>query len=531
MLKRIAQALVEKLAPGITERRVATVPADWDAGMAGNSFDDWVIRQMLPQAAEATLGSAMCGDLRMQGQLFNSMMDTWDSLSANDRVLGDAVVGAPWELVPFADPHGNVSAKAKERHALVEAALDGMTPDPFSNELDRDGLLKQLARGTLLGHEVSEFLWERRTFDGRPAILPRAMARAGPSYYGYSTTSGRRLRFRPSPGAGWTDFPRHKFLAQICPAHGGHPSQGARLRVLVKYWAGITYGWEWLLVYANKFGSPFRWATYAKNNKEVKGNLLAMLANLGTAGYAVFPEGTRLEMHEASKAAGDLPHTLLMKLANQACDIVIRGEVQTSGTDGKTGLSNGDVQGGVRREALQGVCNTVCTTMQQFARMVCELNYGDCEECPQFTCEIPEPEDAKQNAETDKTLMEMGIPLRMDELRKRHDKGAPVKGETVLYKGALIEWDDEAVIKTAEEAAAEAAEAEQRKAEAKTSKDGKAGRKELKAAKALAERPDVTVEEMLEWVLTTAVISGAKDFQRDAREADGRQPAEGGTDA
>ncbi len=488
-----------------------------DLGMSGNVWDEQVQRAMMPQEVEAILSGALSGDLRDQQRLFLSMMDTWAKLADNVRAVEDQLVSAPWEVIPFKDADGNVTESAKAKAALVEAALHGMTPDPSRQELDRDGLLKGLARGNLTGHAVYEILWEQRLHEGSPAILPRAVRRTGPAHYGYPGNS-RLFRFRTRPGNAWQDFPENKFLLHIVPAHEGHPAQAARIRTLAKYWGASTYGFEWLMIYGNKFGMPFRFATYKKESTQLKGQLLAMLANLGTAGYGVFPEGTKIEMHEAGKSAGELPMPLLMKLSDQACDLVIRGETSTGGTGERQGFSKGDVQAGVRRESLQGYCNNAVTTLNQAARFICLLNYGTLDECPSFRCEIPEPEDAKANAETDAILAGLGLPLRMEDLYTRHDKTPPGPGDIVLLNDRLVKWEETALLSDPADA--------KTKAPAKTMAapnaapevpppGGKAPPKQLAASKAPA---PVTLEDVMEQLLVRATINGAERFEKDAAE-------------
>lgn len=495
----------------LTAARATKPPEDMpDAGLSGSAWECQLQRAMTPREAESVLESAYGGDLGAQRQLLNSMLDTWAMLATAKRTVEQAVIAAPFEVMPWRDGEADVTPQAAERRDLVAEAFQGMRPDPLRGELDRDGLLRLCAAGELAGHQVIEVLWERRLWRGRMVILPRAVKRVGTQHYGYQG-SGLVLRFRPNTGTAWGDFPADKFLVHLAPVHEGHPVQAGRWRVLAKFWSGAMYGWEWMLGYTNRFGTPFRMATYKKGQENVKAQLVAMLGALGHAGYGAFPEGVKLELQQATHGSGDLPQATLMKLADQAAELVMLGEVQSSGRDGRTGLSNGEQQGNVRRDALQGYCNATVTTLNQLARMVLSQNYGSQDWCPWFAAEIPEPEDAKANAERDKTLTEAGVPITLEQLQSRHDLTAPADGDVVLMGGQLIKWNAAAIGQPSAQNVTPAGR--------ETDKKGKP----LTAAFTPA---PPSLEEAMERLITAALIAGVDDFKTEAAEAAARETNE-----
>jgi phage gp29-like protein len=405
-----------------------------DAGVAGTAYDDPVNRIIFPATAESVLAGAWGGDMRDTINLFISACDTWDRLADNMRTVENALCSAPFEFQPAALPDGTVTDSAKEKAELVDFALKNLRPDPANREVGRDGLLKILARGSIVGHAVAEIVWHDRLQDwnGQQWILPRYAVNVGARWYGYPRIPGG-LKFRNQLGA-WENFPKLRFLPHVVSATDAHPSQAGRFRTLVKYWMANVYGFKWLMEFTQRFGTPFRWATYAERNAQVKTQLLNMLANLGSSGYGAFPEGTKLELLDA-KNAGDLPQDLVIRMTNQACDIVIRGETASSGSEGAGGLGNtGAVFSGVRREAMQGYCNDAVVTLQKFAEYVIRANYGELTEVPTVVCEIPEPIDAKLNAERDRILIESGMEFPVKWWHERHDVPLPAEGETVVTR-------------------------------------------------------------------------------------------------
>lgn len=408
-----------------------TTPDATDSGLAGLGYIDIVQRIISPGTAESILGQAWGGDLSSQLNLFTSMQDTWATLADNMRTVENALTSAPFDVQPYQDQDGNVSDSAAEKAKLVKEAINGMRPNSARRELGRDGVLKAFARGSITGHAVLEILWHRREIDGEPAVLPRCCVNVGPRWYGYPSATGP-LQFRQNM-ASWDDFPANKFLVHVVPATDAHPSQAGRIRTLVKYWSYTTSGWTWLMQYAQRFGMPFRWATYRKESSQVKAALGQMMDRIGTSGWGVFPEGTKLELHDTSGKSADLPQSYIIAEADKACNLVIRGETASGGTDGNSGLGNtGAVYAGVRREAMQGYCNDAVSTLQELAHMVIRLNYGETSEMPVVTCEIPDPVDAVANAQRDEILVRLGMSLPEEYLRKRHDVPAAADGEPVI---------------------------------------------------------------------------------------------------
>lgn len=424
-------------------------PASAPMPLAGPTVDDrWMenslTRRLMPGQVEAILRNGLSGDLTDQLALFNLMQDTWPHLARNVRTLRDAVKAAPYEVHAWSDDDGTeLTQSAQDKAALVKRAMWGTQPQLGKLELVIEDVIGGQAVGTVTGHAVHEILWETRVDAAGTAILPRAFRRVAARHFGYPAMSygqADHLRFSPT-GRGasdWTDFPAGQFILGIYPGHDGHPSVAAPLRSLAKYWVAACFGPEWLLSYAQLFGQPFRWATYRPGDKAAKDAVCSMLANMGGQAWAAFPEGTKLELKEAAKAAGELPQKLIIDMANAAASILILGQTLTSdtGDSGGGSFALGKVHSDVRREILSACATEVAKTLtHNLARAVVELNYGECTECPEIRAEIPEPTDAKAEAERDEVLVRMGMKLPLDWLYERHNVPEPMDDEPTLSGG------------------------------------------------------------------------------------------------
>lgn len=402
-------------------------------------------RKLYPVEVESILQNALGGDLRDQQRLFQIMADTWPRLQNNLRTLRDAAATAPY-TVHAASATGEEATLLEEDQAnLVETALWSMAPNTIRLELGMEKTLSALAEADITGHAVIELLW-KRTPEG--LILPRAGRAVAAGWWAYptaathlaDTTDRLMLRAGGQRSVELTDFPPHKFLVSIQPGHAGHPSQAATLRALAKYWVACVFGLEWLMSHAQLFNVPFRWANYPKGDTNAKSAVAAMLANIGTAGWAAFPEGVKLQFLESAKAAAELPSKLLGDLADTACDILILGQTLTSDT-GDTGggsFALGKVHSSVRRERLASICRNVATLLtEQLVPAIISLNYGTLPaRLPEIRCDMPEPEDAKANAERDKVLVDMGMEIPLAWMHERHGVPIAEEGEELFGKPA-----------------------------------------------------------------------------------------------
>ncbi len=421
--------------------QAAAVPMPENREIVIAPEDRWevtVSRRPLPATAESILTSGLDGDLSDQHQLFNIMVDTWPKLSNNLSTLKRGASQAPFCVHAWTDMDGKSNSEADRRKRLVEHALWEMQPDESSMEVGAEGLFEFLAEGTIYGHSVAEILWhEVRMPDGTLATVPRAIQQVDPIYYGYPETGSIFTRDRlmmktERRGRTLEDFPENKFLVQIDRAHRAHPSVSARIRALTKYWLGGTYGWEWLLVYAQLFGSPFRWANYDPTNPQAKTAVCSMLANMGNSGWGAFPAGTELKFVEASKSGGELPQALVTELAEIACDLLILGHTQQ--TKQNAGSRATEVaRSDVRKETLKAVCSRVASTLtQQFAKYICYVNFGNYDYIPEIRCDIPDAEATADEVSAFKTLQDMGTQFPAEWIHGRYGIPIPGKGDVVL---------------------------------------------------------------------------------------------------
>lgn len=392
-----------------------------------------------PDTAKYILQNAAAGDLSSQHQLFSLMEDSWDRLSKGLNEIKRAVKRTSWVIgaCECEDPNAEdnkPSDLAEEKACLIRRSLKGWKPKPGRMENNFEDFIYDALDAMGKGVSIQELHWDR-TPDG--VWLPCAAHLLGPGQYGWNR-EGNELGLT---GANtWQSFPENRFIVGTWKARSGAPISTAMLRPLVPYWLGITYGWQWLMSNAQIFGVPFRWATYDRSRPELKAQLSAMLENLGSAGWAAFPEGVQLEFKEAVTSARDNPQVILMELANQACDLLILGQ-ELSSTSKAAGLGSGssDLHGDVRKDVLHHACWWMADVIgYQLIPAVLRCNYGNAEDCPTISPDLSSDPDPLALANRDEVLMRNGVKMPAHWFYERHGIPQPQEGEETVGGSASV---------------------------------------------------------------------------------------------
>lgn len=387
----------------------------------------WAGRRLTPDQVRITLEAAVAGNIQEQWALFDMMEDTWPRLSKNLSELRRAATRITYTVQPYAERGELPSESAKERADLVECALRNWRPRPGTLELSFEDALYNAMDAIGKGLSVLEVTWQRH----EEGLLPRCAHLLHASKYGWNA-EGTELGL--TTDRAWQPFAPGQFWVGVWHGRSGVPGQTALLRSLAPYWCGITFGWEWLLSNAQIFGVPFRWATYDPNQPQLLGQISTMLANLGSAGWAAFPQGTTLDFKEAVSNATGNPQILVQELANKYCDQLILGQ-EASSESKPAGIGNAasDLHASVRNDRLQDAAQWCADLLNyQLVSALLRWNWGDESEPPTIVPEMASESDPKAKAERDAALIQMGLPIPAKFLYERHDIPAPEEGEETV---------------------------------------------------------------------------------------------------
>lgn len=455
-----------------------TTPAQPDPGARSpmqmiirpNVRDRWLASQLsyfTPQIVENTFRGAMAGNLLAQWLLFDLMEQTWPRLSKNLNELKNAVIDLDWNLQPFALRGDDPTPEAQRRAKIIEQAIWQMKPQVDLDEADFEDTLYDVMDALGKGIAVSEIDWMAPGDpDNKTGLwMPRATRWVHPRYYGYPPQPGVEDRLmlnlmevrlanagtaealQPVFSSWGTEanatlnglyarFPRDQFIVSIFKQKSGHPISGAMLRLLGFLWAASNFAWEWFLNLAQIFGVPIRWATYstATAKAETITAIEDMLANMGSAGWAAFPEGTKLEIIKALETARDNPSKGLIDAADIICDIVVLGQTLTTSQGERGSQALGNIHKTVRDEKVAAVAKRAAKVLNlQFLPAVCRLNFGDDSECPWLQPSTKESKDLVNTANRYKTLLSIpGLRISQRQCYEDNDLIVPDPDDPVL---------------------------------------------------------------------------------------------------
>ncbi|PTX95761.1 DUF935 family protein [Opitutus sp. ER46] len=427
ILAKFVQAAARKLGVGLISAPVS-VPSAGE--FYGNFF---ATRRMSPAEVRMTLEQAAQGSIQAQWELFAMMEDTWPRLAKNLSELRRAAARATYAVQPYADRGTTPTTTAKDKAALVEKSMRQWWPRPGTLELGFEDTLFHGLDAFGKGVSVLEVQWQQLP----GALVPRCAHVLSSRAYGWNADC-TELGLAGADGQTWQPFPPGHFLVGIWYARTGAPAATAVLRVLAPFWAGVTFGWEWLLSTAQIFGVPFRWATFDKNHPELGAVLRDMLAAMGASGYGAFPDGTKLEFKEAATNAQGNPQVVLQELANQACDLVILGQ-ELSGAAQAAGLGGGaaGLQQSVRADRLQDAAQWCANLLNyQLVPAVLRANWGNTEEPPTIVPDLDAEPDPVKLAQRDELLLRAGVAMPRAWFYERHGIPEPIAGEAVIAGSA-----------------------------------------------------------------------------------------------
>lgn len=427
ILARLAAAGRALLAKAPSRSIMADIGAGSALDFQGGGF--YAHRRMAPAEVRFVLEQAAMGSLDAQWDLFALMEDSWPRLAKNLAELRRAAARATYTVQPYARKGGKPTATASDKAAFVEDSIKQWWPKPGTLELGFEDTLFHALDAYGKGVSALEIHW-RRAPEG---IVPRCAHVLASRLYAWNET-GTELGLRTRDGKGWLPFAQDHFLVGIWQARTGAPGATAVLRALAPYWAGITFGWEWLLSNAQIFGVPFRWASYDRNDPGLASKLRDMLAQMGACGYGAFPDGTKLEFKEVSQNVTGNPQVVIQELANQACDLLILGQ-ELSGKAQAAGLGGGaaDLQGSVRADRLADVTQCCADLLSyQLVPAILRANWGSTDEPPLVVPGEAEENDAKKLAERDQILLTAGVAMPLKWFYERHKIPEPVGGEAVI---------------------------------------------------------------------------------------------------
>jgi phage gp29-like protein len=412
---------------------------------------NWILPSVgavTPNYLEMILRGAVAGNHIQQAQLFDLMLDSWPELATCVQELTYGVKRREIIFDPFTEEDEKPTDSAVEKTKLVSTVLRKMNPVVSQGEFGLKDTVENLMAAWFRGYTVMETIWDTYEAGSLGTVTgPRATVYVQPQQYGFNQFGimglnpnpyyfDTSLALPPPNQSQLVDFPPHKFLIGIHQVKPGAVLGGPMLRVLAWWWCACNFSADWLLNLAQVFGLPFRWATYPTGAAEATISAICdMLANMGSAGWGAFPQGTTLELKGENAGKGDSsPQAHLLDRADRYARSLILGQTMTGNTmtSGKGGQAFGTVEAQLKQDRLEAASDYVADVFNgQLIPSILRLNYGNDDEAP--VCRfLEENEGSYQDAQRDQILVNIGTPIPLSHIRKKYSIPEPEGDEEVL---------------------------------------------------------------------------------------------------
>lgn len=386
--------------------------------------------------AEASQGHAC----RTLYDLYQEMEDKDGHLYAVLQTRKNGVLARERRLLPAED-----SRAARDTATCVQRLLDDI-PD-FESALG--ALLDALAKG----FAVVEILWHPRP-DGSPSI---AALRGRPqSAFAFAVDRSLRILIGPgcpaSPrpddpipllpppgGLGWFGHPRRvppgKFLVlSFGSPHANPYGKGLCLKAYWYYWFK-KHNLKFWAIYNERFGAPAVVGKYAPGtSEEERRRLLEVMDALQSDSGVTLPEHVSLEFLEARRSGDGKTYRDFADWCNDEISKIVLGATLVASEGRRSGsLALGEVHQRVRSEYVEADAKLLMECIQRgLIAPLTRLHAGPDAPVPRWVIATEPDSDPRAEAEVDRALVNLGVPLPLSHFYEHYRRPIPRPGEKTL---------------------------------------------------------------------------------------------------
>jgi len=407
-----------------------------------NSTESWWYALGEESRSAATLLQTEAAAGRVQTSvydLFSEMLGKDGHLYAVLQTRVNALLGLPRAVVASGGGDADRSAQS-----LVEQLISGVP--------DFEGLCRALLDGMTKGFAVIECVWGYDAA-GRLNVVDWIAHRQ--ESFGFADDGSLELLcppFSPLPSIPPTDLNVLLDGRAAIPPQGTRPAPARKFLVLKfgadarhRYGRGLcqhAYWYYWFkknalkfwAVFTEKFGAPTAVATFPPGTpREERDNLLEILRSLQSDAGVVVPETIKLHLLEAGRSGGASAFREFAEWCNDEMSKIVLGGTLTSGEGRRGGsLALGNVHELVRQDYLEADARLLESVLNsQLIRWMCDLNLPGAT-TPALRFDTRPPADLAVQAEVDKTLVGLGVPIPVRYFHERYGRPAPTVGEETL---------------------------------------------------------------------------------------------------
>lgn len=406
-------------------------------------YDAWQKLQLAPltnfnpQILQSLKYSQHSGYLLELERLYSTMYLEWPTLKKDASDMTEAVAGLTWTVAPFCQDGGEPDELAKEVAKVVSDALWRVSPQKpgeFSHCFTE--LLGSMVHALYRSVNVHEVVWKFTP----ELVFPLEYKQLGPQYYMWETRQGEPDRLMLVPDgmdyARPVPFEPGRFVVALNTTGPDHPMYNADFYSLVGYFVAAKFGLPGLQSFVKRYGHPLR--KFTVEDRRRREDLEAKLKATPDVYDVFLGPGEELDV-TAIPAGANVPHEVLLRVAENACHQLIKGNTLTSDVGDKGGSrAQAEVHMGVEASLVRKRGEFVARVLnRQLIPYIVLRNYGRMDlPMPELRCQVPEQKANIQKAQYWQAVL--GIPgMRVLKSAVHDDLGLAVPGEgDEVYEGA-----------------------------------------------------------------------------------------------
>ena len=406
-------------------------------------YDAWQKLQLAPltdfnpKSLQGLKYSQHSGYLLELERLYSTMYLEWPTLKKDASDMTEAVASLTWSVVPYCADGAEPDALAKEVAQVVSDALWRVSPQrpgEFSHCFPE--LLGSMVHAIYRSANVHEVVWKHTP----ELVFPLEYKQLGPQYYMWETRQGEPDRLMLVPdGMDYTRpvaFEPGRFVVALNTTGPDHPMYNADFYSLVGYFVAAKFGLPGLQSFVKRYGHPLR--KFTVEDKMRRAELEARLRGMPDVYDVFLGPGESLDV-TAIPAGANVPHEVLLRVAENACHQLIKGNTLTSDVGDSGGSrAQAEVHMGVEASLVRKRGEFVARVLnRQLVPYIVLRNYGRMDlPMPELRCQVPEQKANIEKAQYWQAVL--GIPgMRVLKSAVHDDLGLAVPGDgDEVYEGA-----------------------------------------------------------------------------------------------
>ncbi|MBN2546557.1 MAG: DUF935 family protein [Spirochaetes bacterium] len=320
-------------------------------------------------------------------------------LEANVTVRFSSVSGNEWEIVSQSDDKESLKA-----HDFI---IDNFKILKIADAIE------EMMEHVLYGFKPTELLYNS---DGRYWHVTEI---AGKPSEWFSFDIDRNLVLK-TDYLSFEDLPPYKFL---CPRYKPSYDNPFGQKILSKCFWPVTFkrsGWSWWTSFVEKYGGAFLFGTYPLSNEKMKEKLLQGLYDMISDAVAVIPEGSKVDIHEATgKASSSSVFEKYKEAADLEISKAVLGQTLTTQSSPHGNQATATIHNMVREDIIKADKRRIADSLNQMIKWLTLLNFGETAIPSLF--QFKEEESIKtEKAERDTKIFYWGFKPTLEYVRREY---------------------------------------------------------------------------------------------------------------